>query len=222
MSKKTIQEQEVTGADIDGSYLNNVSQATTKGNELLEVHSLNMGSEAILSTLKSLEESKREIVACMDRIKGNSTVSSTPIPPVVATGRDKVTFRLPKPKSTSPVKSTVGEVTPRANLINSYKWPAREELVYPGVHSAGLGDVQGTTGRGKASEQGEGYCTDTITPSVDKLRSFPEVSYVVANLLADCEAWVQQEVVPGKPLSARRKSGRYNTTETPNARPEVW
>ena len=27
-------------------------------------------------------------------------------------------------------------------------------------------------------------------------------------------------MIPGKPLSARRKSGRYNTTETPNTRPE--
>ena len=31
---------------------------------------------------------------------------------------------------------------------------------------------------------------------------------------------MQREVIPGKPLSARRKSGRYNTTETPNSRPE--
>ena len=50
--------------------------------------------------------------------------------------------------------------------------------------------------------------------------SFPEVSNVVANLLADYETHVQQEVIPGKPLSARCKSGRYNIADTPNARPE--
>ena len=45
------------------------------------------------------------------------------------------------------------------------------------------------------------------------LRSFPEVCNVVSNLLADYEARVQQEVIPGKHLIARHKLVRYNTTE---------
>ena len=52
------------------------------------------------------------------------------------------------------------------------------------------------------------------------MRTFPEVSNVVSKLLADYEACVQQEMIPSEPLTARRKSVRYNTTETPNARPE--
>ena len=39
-------------------------------------------------------------------------------------------------------------------------------------------------------------------------------------MLVDYEVRVQQEVIPGNPLSARHKSGRYNTTETPKGRPE--
>ena len=46
----------------------------------------------------------------VDRIEGNSTVSSSPIPSAVAAGRDNVTYRLPKPKPASPVKTTVGDV----------------------------------------------------------------------------------------------------------------
>ena len=76
----------------------------------------------------------------MDRIKSKSTVSSTPIPSVVAEGGDNVTFKLPKSKPTSPVQNTAGDVTLRANLINSYKWSAREEVSYLGALSTGLVD----------------------------------------------------------------------------------
>ena len=123
-------------------------------------------------------------------------------------------------KHTSPVKNTVGELTPQANLLNSYKWPAREELVYLGTQKAREGDVPAAVSGSKASEQRQGYCKDAITPSVDSLRSIPEVSNIVANLLADNETQAQQEVIPGKPLTARGKYGRYNNTETPNSRPE--
>ena len=153
----------------------------------------------------------------MDIIEGNNTVSSIPTPSEVATTTDNVTFRLPKPKHTSPVKNTVGELTPRANLLNSYKWPAREELAYPGTQKAIKEDATATVSGSKASEQRQGYCRDAITPSVDRLRSIPEDSNVVANLLTDYETRAQQKVIPGKPLTARRKSGRYNNTETPNA-----
>ena len=140
VSKKTVPEHDVTVNNIYWSYLNNVRQVTSKSNELLELQSLNSGSEAILSTLKHLEESNHQIMVRMDRIEGNSTVSSTPIPSVVTAWRDNFTFRLSKHKSASPMKNTVRDVTPPANLINSYKWPSREELPYPGVHSTGLGD----------------------------------------------------------------------------------
>ena len=214
-TKRTVRDKELTDVD-DGSYLHDVSQATSKGDELLDIPSLEVGSEAILNTLKRLEESNRQLVARIDKIEGNSTVSSTPKPPGVASWRDNVTFRLPKPKHTPTARSTVGELTPRTNLINSYKWPAREEVVKPGGYSADTGVLQAETGGSRVAEQWQGYRWDAITPTVDRLRSLPEVSNVVANLLADYEMRVQQ-VIPGKPLSARRKSGRYNTTDTPNA-----
>ena len=112
VGRKTALKQDVTGGDVDGSYLHNVSQAMSGGDELLDVHALNVGSEAILNTLKHLEESNPRIVERIDRIEGNSTASSTPIPSGAATNRDNVTFRLPKPKHASPVKNTVGELTP--------------------------------------------------------------------------------------------------------------
>ena len=82
------------------------------------------------------------------------------------------------------------------------------------------GIPQAVPGGSRVAEQRQGYRRDAITPTVHRLRSLPEVSNVVPNLLADYETRVQQEVIPGNPLSARCKSERYNNTDTPNARPE--
>ena len=111
-TKSTGRSKELSGAD-DGSYLHDISQVTLKADDLLDVHSLEVGSEVILNTLKHLEECNRQLVVRIDRIEGSgSTVSYTPRPPGAATGRENVTFRLPKPKSSSPVKSNMGELTP--------------------------------------------------------------------------------------------------------------
>ena len=96
----------MTVNNTDGSYLNNVSQATSKGDELFGIQSPNAGSAAILNTLMHLENSNRQIMARIDKIEGNSTISSTPVHSAVASGRDK---------PSSPVKTTVGNVTPRTN-----------------------------------------------------------------------------------------------------------
>ena len=93
-------------------------------------------------------------------------------------------------------------------------------MVNPGGYSTETGTLQVVPSGSRVTEQQQGYRRDAITHTVDRLRSIPEVSNVVANLLADYETRVQQEVIPGKPLSARRKSGRYNITDTPNTRPE--
>ena len=45
-SKKPNLNSEVTGGDVDGSYLHNVSQTTSGGEELLDMQALNAGSEA--------------------------------------------------------------------------------------------------------------------------------------------------------------------------------
>ena len=134
---------------------------------------------------------------------GTDTVSSTPFPSVVAAGCDNVTFRLHKSKSTSPHKSTFADSTPRFNLKNSYKWPAPEEVIHSRSLNLDHNVMQRATNCGTATERRQGYCKNMITHSVDKLRTLPGVSTVVSNLLADYEARVEQEVIPGKTLTAR-------------------
>ena len=103
VSKKNVREQDVTVNNTDGSYLHDVSQATSKGDELLGIQSPTMESAAILSTLMHLEESK---------IEGNSTVSSTPIHSAVASGREMLPSGCPNPSPRLQLRPLWGDVTP--------------------------------------------------------------------------------------------------------------
>ena len=79
MGKKNAQEQDLTVSNTDGSYLNEVSQAMSKSDELLSLQSQVVGTEAMLSMFVRFEESNCQIMMRMERIEGNSMVSSTPI-----------------------------------------------------------------------------------------------------------------------------------------------
>ena len=53
-----------------------------------------------------------------------------------------------------------------------------------------------------------------MVPGVDVLRPIPSVSSAVTQLLALYDHHGAQDTLPGRGNSARRKSGRYNTSDT--------
>ena len=57
VGKKNAREQDLTVSNTDGSYLNEVSQNMSRGDELLNVQSLAKGTEAMLSILARLQGS---------------------------------------------------------------------------------------------------------------------------------------------------------------------
>ena len=59
-------------------------------------------------------------------------------------------------------------------------------MVNPGGYSTETGTLQAVPSGSRVTEQQQGR-RDAITPTVDRLRFIPEVSNVVANLLADYE-----------------------------------
>ena len=61
---------------------------------------------------------------------------------------------------------------------------------------------------------------DAIIPSVDAVRSIPSISSAVSKLLAQYEDQTHQDIVPSNDFM-RKKSGRYNITDTCTAKPEL-
>ena len=110
--------------------------------------------------------------------------------------------------------------------MNSYRWPARE-MDTTQLYQKETSTNTSQTARGITQEsECQGYkpdsSRDAIVPSLDRIiRALPHVSSAVTDFLGHYDECLQQEVVPGVPHSIRRKSGRYNTTETVYGRPEV-
>ena len=61
---------------------------------------------------------------------------------------------------------------------------------------------------------------DAIAPRPDALRSIPSISTAVSQLLASYEQQSDRDILQGKSTVIRKKSGRYNTTDTTSMGPQ--
>ena len=61
---------------------------------------------------------------------------------------------------------------------------------------------------------------DAVVPKMDVMRSIPSVSSAVSRLLAQYDDQADHEALPGKISNARKRSGRYNTTDTSIVSPQ--
>ena len=120
-SKKNGTAKKDKGKDLvnnkDGSYLDDESQSI--------LVSVGSPPHTVATSSSSIDHT---VMKRLKRLERNNTISSTPVSSPQSGARDNVTFRLPQTKVRSPGTQKSGELTPHANLLNSYKWPAREEI----------------------------------------------------------------------------------------------
>ena len=123
-----------------------------------------------------------------------------------------MTFRLPQSKVRSPGKQKTADLTPHTNLMNSYKWPAREEISASTLMHPQLQDSRNPGNYRPVADQGErrSYDKDAVVPSLERLRAMPHVASTVSDLLTQLEAQSHHDVLQGKGFLHRKKSGRYH------------
>ena len=73
---------------------------------------------------------------------------------------------------------------------------------------------QGTYGAASQISGQNTFSRDAIVPGVDVLISIPSISSAVTQLLASYDQQAVQDALPDKGHITRRRSGRYNTTDT--------
>ena len=107
--------------------------------------------------------------------------------------------------------------------MNSYKWPAREEISASTLMHPQLQDSRNPGNHRPVADQEErrGYNKDAVVPSLERLRAMPHMASTVSDLLTQLEAQSHHDVLQGKGFLHRKKSGRYNTTDMPVGKPEV-
>ena len=210
----------------DGSYRNDEIPSMS-ASAVIPSHTVAPSSASVhhtvLNILSRLEQSNSEVMKRLERLERNNMVGSTPVSSPQPGNLENVTFRLPEAKVRSPGSQRTGDMTRHTNLMNAYKWPAREEP--PAVTSIPSHPQNSQVYGNHRSEANQGerqnYDRDTITPSLERLKSMPHVASTVSDLLANYEAQAHQDVIQGKSFLHRKKSGRYNMTDMPVGRPEV-
>ena len=135
----------------------------------------------------------------MDRFECNGSISSTPL--------------------TSPT-------IPPAN--HSHRIPGQQPVI-PVQHTQhsipGRLTTTSTEGRGITTDNNRPVLAtnevrDAIAPRPDVLRSIPSISTAVSQLLASYEQQSDRDILQGKSTVIRKKSGRYNTTDTTSVGPQ--
>ena len=155
--------------------------------------------QAILDMLNKLDASNQELTRRMYRFKHNGSVSSTPltsptIPPVNhAHVRGGQQVAVPPHLLQQPVSGT-------STTQNTDTHVPGTTQPQPSVAS---NDIR-----------------DAVAPKVDVLRSIPSISTAVSQLLASYDQQVDREVMQGRSTVIRKKSGRYNTTDTTSLGPQ--
>ena len=106
----------------------------------------------------------------------------------------------------------------RGNISTSQPGPFTAQTI-PAVRSSISESMQFTSGQlaqagvARASVQAQ-VTRDAVVPKVDVMQSIPSVSSAVSRLLAQYDDQADQEAFPGKTSSVRKRSGRYNITDT--------
>ena len=185
----------------DGSYLQSsvqqppVSTAVSSTQPLLSAST----GPAILDMLNKLDASNQELSRRMDRFERNGSISSTLL--------------------TSPTIQSVNH-GPRVAISHhtATTHPLQQNIpVKPAVVGT---DSHGITAESRQPPTSSNDGRDAVAPKVDALRAIPSISTAVSQLLASYEQQSDREVLQGKATVLRKKSGRYNTTDTTSMSPQ--
>ena len=155
--------------------------------------------QAILDMLNKLDASNQELTRRMDRFERNGSVSSTPL--------------------TSPTVPPVNH----AHVRGGQQFAMPPHLLQHPVHGTSTNRNTDTHVPGTTQPQPSVASNDTrdaVAPKVDVLRSIPSISTAVSQLLASYDQQVDREVMQGKSTVIRKKSVRYNTTDTTSLGPQ--
>ena len=183
-----------------GSYLQLPDQQASVSTVTSSAHSQisALTGQVIIDMLNKLDASNQELTRRMDRFERGS-VSSTPL-----------TSPTIPPRSHTQVASTQHSVFTAPPLHQ----PSSIRLATTNTEGHGSSTVH--TRLPAAVNQAR----DAVVPKVDVLRSVPSISTAVSQLLANYEQQADREVLQGKSTVIRKKSGRYNTTDTTSLGPQ--
>ena len=196
----------------DGSYLQVThTQSATHGAgntditvQTQEYHKEGMSSnQAILEMLHKIDASNQALSKRMDNLERQGSVSSTPM--VSPTSQHQIAGFPADIQQ----RRGHGTVTQASTFTTQSVPSMRPGLAGTQMTNAPLAQPIPSSARVQTQ-----VAQDAVAPRLDVMRSIPSICSSVSHLLAQYEDRADQETFPGKTSSIRKKSGRYNVTDT--------
>ena len=156
--------------------------------------------QAILTMLNQTDASNKELPRWMDQLECNGTISSTPLTSSTIQHCNS-TMAATQPTLPRPLAHEAAESGRSMGQGG------------PGTSRSATSATSTFTSASKSSIHNT-FNRDAVVLGIDILRSIPSISSAVTQLVASYDQQVVQDALPGKGHITRRKSGRYNTTDT--------
>ena len=216
--KKSTRKTKVTELN-DGSYLQsqatvghqstqeNVSTVLNASSNSIQEETLISTNQAILSMLQKIDDSNQALTKHMDELERQNAISSTPV----------ASPTRPDPRASHFTSVHQGQVTTSGTQANAAISQAIPVTHRSTVHNNPI--AVHASAQGVIRESGQG-ARDAIAPRLEVMRSIPSISSAVSQLLARYDDQADQDAMPGKGHNYRKKSGRYNVTDTSMVSPQ--
>ena len=161
-------------------------------------------NQAILTMLHKIVASNQALTKRMDELERQNTISSTPVvsPTSQHLGASNLAGIRQEKVNMSSTQSSAG--TSQAIPVMCHSVMNNMPTVASSSAQVMPGDV-GNSGP---------IAKDSVAPRLEVMRSIPSISSAVSQLVARYEDQADQDAMPGKGPNYRKKSGRYNITDT--------
>ena len=177
--------------------------SNSAGNTVQEETSASM-NQAILSMLHKIDASNQALTKRMDDLERQNTISSTPVasPTSQYPGASHITnIRQDK------VNMSVAQASAGTSQAISVTCPSVMNSIPVAISSSARGMPSGARELSQVAK-------DSVATRLEVMRSNPSISTAVSQLLAHYDDQADQDAMPGKGPNYRKKSGRYNITDT--------
>ena len=171
--------------------------SNSSGNTVQEGTSVSM-NQAILSMLHKIDASNQALTTCQN------TISSTPVasPMSQHPGASHITsIRQDK------VNMSVAQASAGTSQAIPVTCPSVMSSIPVAVSLSAQGMPRGARDLSQVAK-------DSVAARLEVMRFIPSISSAVSQLLAHYDGQADQDAMPGKGPNYRKKSGRYNITDT--------
>ena len=198
--ESNVSQRRIVLTAISSKVVSTVNNTTTHDSSQLGISA--SSGQVIIEMLQELDASNQALAKRIDHIEHQGSFSSTP---------------MTSPTSQHPLAARHINIDRTQANASTTQLPTGIRSQLAGTSTTTVPLTQPTSTSTRVQTQ---ISHDGIAPKPEVMRSTPSILTAVSQLLARYEEQADQEGLPGKTYSYRKRSGRYNVTDTSTVGPQ--